>query len=187
MILSWAWSTNFVFSITQRKNGSTVSQASERMRLIILELKFKNNYGGYPRRIACAVEKGPARLRRRSRFLSPQREELVLSAYKKELRSTIGFGIVYVLLGHTGLWAVFLGTDNSVRILGLPVHYFIAITLGSLGVLLWSLVWCRYANKLEDEIEAENAGHFSDAKSVHEGSSLAAMRPDTIGLPEAAK
>ncbi|MEQ8899749.1 MAG: hypothetical protein RID11_02455 [Roseovarius sp.] len=85
-----------------------------------------------------------------------KREEFSLTAYIKEVRSTMGFGIIYVLLGHTGLWAVLLGTNNSIRVLGLPVHYFIAITLGSIGVLIWSIIWCRYANRLEDEIEAEN-------------------------------
>ena len=80
-----------------------------------------------------------------------------LSAYKKEMRSTIGFGLAYILLGHTGLWFIVFGTDNSIRVLGLPIHYFIAIILGSVGVLIVSIIWCRYANRLEDEIEAENA------------------------------
>ncbi len=80
-----------------------------------------------------------------------------MDAYKKELRSTIGFGIAYVLMGHTGLWFLIFGIDNSSRILGLPTHYFIALILGSLGVLIVSIIWCGYANRLEDEIEAENA------------------------------
>jgi hypothetical protein len=80
-----------------------------------------------------------------------------VNAYKKEVRSTIGFGIGYVLLGHTGLWVVMFGSDNSVRLLGLPAHYLIAILLGSFGVMIWSVVWCIFANRLEDEIEAENA------------------------------
>lgn len=80
-----------------------------------------------------------------------------MSAYKKEMRSTIGFGLAYVLLGHTGLWFVAIGTDNSLRVLGLPIHYVIAIILGSLGVLIVSIFWCRHANQLEDEIDAENA------------------------------
>lgn len=80
-----------------------------------------------------------------------------MNAYEKEMRSTIGFGIAYVLLGHTGLWFIIFGTNNDIRVLGLPIHYFIAIILGSLGVLLLSIAWCRYANRLEDEIEAENA------------------------------
>lgn len=81
-----------------------------------------------------------------------------MDAYTKELRSTLVFGLVYVLLGHTGFWFVLFGTNNDIRILGFPVHYFIAIMLGSLGVLIWSMIWCRYANRLEDEIEAENTG-----------------------------
>lgn len=110
-----------------------------------------------------------------------------MSAYQKEIRSTVGFGIVYVLLGHTGLWAVMLGTDNSIRILGLPIHYFIAITLGSLGVFLWSMVWCRYANQLEDEIEAENANLFGSAEADREGSGRQGVGPDALALAEGAK
>lgn len=79
-----------------------------------------------------------------------------MGAYDKELRSTIGFGLAYVLLGHTGLFALILGTNNDTRLFGLPVHYVIAIILGSLGVFLLSLFWTGYANNLEDEIKAEN-------------------------------
>ncbi len=88
-----------------------------------------------------------------------------MDAYKKEMRSTIGFGIAYVLLGHTGLWFFLFGTNNDSRIFGLPTHYFIALILGSLGVLIVSIIWCRYANNLEDEIEAENAAAATKAKS----------------------
>jgi hypothetical protein len=110
-----------------------------------------------------------------------------VSAYQKELRSTVGFGIVYVLLGHTGLWAIALGTDNSIRILGLPIHYFIAITLGSFGVLFWSLIWCRYANRLEDEIEAENAAYAKRAETAHNETDLQGVEPHADTMPEAAK
>lgn len=79
-----------------------------------------------------------------------------MGAYRKELRSTLAFGVIYTLLGHTGLFAVLLGVNNDVRVLGLPLHYFVAIILGSFGVLIVSIVWSRYANRLEDEIEAEN-------------------------------
>ena len=80
-----------------------------------------------------------------------------MKAYDKEIRSTIGFGLLYVLLGHTGLFAILLGTNNDNRILGFPLHYFIAIILGTLGILIVSIFWTNFANKLEDEIEAENA------------------------------
>lgn len=110
-----------------------------------------------------------------------------MSAYRKELRSTVGFGIVYILLGHTGLWAVMLGTDNSIRILGLPIHYFLAITLGSIGVLLWSIIWCRCANRLEGEIEAENAGLINRGKAGIAATGLQSMKPDALALAEVAK
>ena len=87
-----------------------------------------------------------------------------MEAYKKELKSTIGFGIVYVLLGHTGLWAILIGTNNDIRLFGLPIHYVIAIILGSVGVFIVSLFWTRYANKLEDEINAENAAAIAEKK-----------------------
>jgi hypothetical protein len=87
-----------------------------------------------------------------------------VKAYDKEIRSTIGFGVVYVLLGHTGLLAMLIGTNNDIRVLGLPIHYFIALILGSLGILIVSVVWTNFANKLEDEIEAENAELKEQAK-----------------------
>jgi len=86
-----------------------------------------------------------------------RKREKFVSAYKKELKSTMIFGIVYVLLGHTGLWAILIGTNNDIRLLGLPIHYFLAIIIGSLGILIWSIIWCGYANRLEDEIATENA------------------------------
>lgn len=79
-----------------------------------------------------------------------------MKAYKKEMRSTIAFGVIYVLLAHTGMFTVWIGGNNDIRLLGFPIHYFIAIVLGSFGVLLVSIIWSKYANRLEDEIEAEN-------------------------------
>ena len=87
-----------------------------------------------------------------------------MGAYKKEMKSTIGFGVMYVLLGHTGLFALILGTNNDVRVFGLPIHYVIAIVLGSLGVFILSIFWTRYANNLEDEINAENRSALGKAE-----------------------
>lgn len=79
-----------------------------------------------------------------------------MSVYKKEIRSTIGFGVVYLLLAHTGLFAIYFGVDNDSRILGFPIHYFVAILLGTLGVLIWSIIWTSYANNLENQLDEEN-------------------------------
>lgn len=78
-----------------------------------------------------------------------------MSAYKKEAYMTVGFFIAYVLMAHTGPWAIILGVDNSVRVLGYPLHYFIALVLGWFGVLGVSIVWNRMADKLEEEIAME--------------------------------
>lgn len=77
-------------------------------------------------------------------------------AYRKECRSTLLFGACYVLLAHTGLFAVILGYDNDLRVLGFPLHYFVAIVAGSLGVLIVSIVWNLHADRLEDAIQEEN-------------------------------
>lgn len=78
-----------------------------------------------------------------------------MSAYKKEAYITVGFFVAYVLMAHTGPWAIILGIDNSVRVLGYPLHYFIALALGWFGVLGVSVVWNRMADKLEEEIASE--------------------------------
>lgn len=79
-----------------------------------------------------------------------------MNAYRKEWRSTLVFGALYLALAHTGLIAILTGVDNSVRVLGFPLHYFLAIFLGSAGVMAVSILWNRYADNLEDEIEMEN-------------------------------
>jgi uncharacterized membrane protein len=78
-----------------------------------------------------------------------------MSAYKKEAYITVGFFVAYVLMAHTGPWAIILGIDNSVRVLGYPLHYFIALVLGWFGVLAVSIVWNRMADQLEEEIAME--------------------------------
>jgi uncharacterized membrane protein len=78
-----------------------------------------------------------------------------MSAYKKEAYMTVGFFVAYVLMAHTGPWALILGIDNSVRVLGYPLHYFLALVLGWFGVLGVSLVWNHMADKLEEEIAME--------------------------------
>lgn len=89
-----------------------------------------------------------------------------MNAYKKEARLTIGFFIAYVLMGHTAPWAMMIGTDNSVRILGYPAHYFAAIIFGWVGVLVVSVIWNRAADRLEDEISAEQEQGAAEARQA---------------------
>jgi uncharacterized membrane protein len=91
-----------------------------------------------------------------------------MSPYKKEAVLTIGFFVLYLLMAHTAPWVIMLGIDNSVRVLGYPLHYFVAISLGWFGVLAVSIAWNHYADKLDDEIVAET----SHEASVDEPSSV---------------
>ncbi|MBI4275467.1 MAG: hypothetical protein HY659_12285, partial [Rhizobiales bacterium] len=53
-----------------------------------------------------------------------------MDIYKKEIFYTLFFFVLYLLVTHTAVWALLFGTNNSIRVLGFPVHYFIAIILG---------------------------------------------------------
>lgn len=93
-----------------------------------------------------------------------------MSAYRKEAVLTIGFFIAYVLMAHTAPWAIILGIDNSIRVLGFPLHYFVAVVLGWFGVLAVSVVWNYYADKLEEEMLAEEEDYHpaNDDKAFFE-------------------
>lgn len=94
-----------------------------------------------------------------------------MSPYKKEAVLTIGFFVLYLLMAHTAPWVIMLGIDNSVRVLGYPLHYFVAISLGWFGVLGVSIAWNHYADKLDDEIIAATG----DEASVNESPSVSGL------------
>lgn len=79
-----------------------------------------------------------------------------MDAYRKEARLTIGFFILYLLAAHTAPWALIFGTNNAVRILGFPLHYFMAVFLGWFGVLAVSIWWNIAADRLDEEIAASS-------------------------------
>ncbi len=93
-----------------------------------------------------------------------------MSAYRKEAVLTIGFFIAYVLMAHTAPWALILGIDNSIRVLGFPLHYLLAVVLGWFGVLAVSIVWNYHADKLEEEmlVEEEDFHPANDDESFFE-------------------
>jgi hypothetical protein len=79
-----------------------------------------------------------------------------MSPYKKEAVITVGFFVLYLLMAHTAPWVIMQGADNSTRVLGYPLHYFMAIALGWFGVLGVSLAWNYFADRLEEEITSAN-------------------------------
>lgn len=91
-----------------------------------------------------------------------------MDTYRKEARLTIGFFVLYLLTAHTAPWALILGTNNGVRIFGFPLHYFMAVFLGWVGVLAVSIWWNIAADKLDEEIAASDGPAVAPAP-IQEG------------------
>jgi uncharacterized membrane protein len=76
------------------------------------------------------------------------------SPYAKEGLGTVIFFVLYLIMGHTGLWLAPLTKAVDVTILGFPIHYFGAIILGWIGLIVVSLFYVRWAEKVDEEIES---------------------------------
>jgi len=85
-----------------------------------------------------------------------------MTTYTKEWVFTLSFFILYVLVAHLGPWVMMIGKNNDLRVLGYPLHFFLVIILGWLGVLAISLVWNVMANRLADEIANHSPGQTND-------------------------
>lgn len=87
-----------------------------------------------------------------------------MDTYRKEICYTIFFFLLYLLVTHTAIWALLFGTNNSIRVLGFPIHYFVAIMLGWFGVIAVSVWWNIATEALDEEIE-----NSSNAKKTRAG------------------
>jgi hypothetical protein len=94
--------------------------------------------------------------------------------YLKEGIGTVAFFILYLIMGHTGLWLAPFTEGMNLQILGLPIHYFGAIILGWLGLLAVSLFYVKWADQVEAEIEAyqEVESHIPNEPTVRAGASV---------------
>lgn len=75
-----------------------------------------------------------------------------MDIYRKEIFYTLLFFVLYLLVTHTAVWAVLFGTNNDLRVLGFPLHYFAAIVLGWFGVMAVSICWNIATDRLDEEI-----------------------------------
>ena len=82
------------------------------------------------------------------------KEERMNSAYKKEIRYTIGFSLLLLLCGHSGLFFVAFPGLRDAMILGFPSQYCIPVALGWLGLMVVVVIQAKLTNDLDDEIEA---------------------------------
>ena len=73
--------------------------------------------------------------------------------YKKEIRLTIVFSILLLLVGHSASIFVLFPSLQQGTLWGFPVQYIIPILLGWFGVAAVCLVMTIMCNKFDDEME----------------------------------
>lgn len=88
-----------------------------------------------------------------------------MDAYRKEIFYTVFFFILYLLVTHTAIWVLLFGTNNSVRVLGFPIHYFFTIVLGWFGVVAVSVWWNLWTERLDEEIERSSGTRSATGRS----------------------
>jgi hypothetical protein len=89
-----------------------------------------------------------------------------METYRKEIYGTIFFFVLYLLVAHTAVWAIIFGTNNDIRVLGFPVHYFLAIFLGWFGVMAVAIWWTRFTEALDAEIECGESAESAPIAAV---------------------
>ncbi len=73
--------------------------------------------------------------------------------YKKEIRLTIVFSILLLLVGHSASIFVLFPSLQQGTLWGFPVQYIVPILLGWFGVAAVCLVMTIMCNKFDDEME----------------------------------
>lgn len=78
-------------------------------------------------------------------------------AYKKQVRTAlISFLVVLVLTHLTPLYFLFPGL-TKMYILGFPAHYFITLTVGWIGTMIFYWFYIQISEKIDQEIEETSA------------------------------
>jgi len=74
--------------------------------------------------------------------------------YRKEIRITVIFSILLLLMGHSAsIFVLFPGLQTG-TIWGFPTQYIIPILLGWFGMAVVCLIMTLVCNKFDDEMEA---------------------------------
>ncbi len=88
--------------------------------------------------------------------------------YKKEIKLTIVFSVLLLLVGHSAsIFVLFPGLQQG-SLWGFPVQYIIPILLGWFGVAGVCLAMTIMCNKFDDEMEAYVASLPSDPETQTE-------------------
>ncbi len=73
--------------------------------------------------------------------------------YKKEIRLTIVFSVLLLLMGHSASIFVLFPSLQQGTLWGFPIQYILPIRLGCFGVAGVCLVMTIMCNKFDDEME----------------------------------
>lgn len=73
--------------------------------------------------------------------------------YKKEIRLTIVFSVLLLLMGHSASIFVLFPSLQQGNLWGFPIQYILPILLGWFGVAGVCLVMTIMCNKFDDEME----------------------------------
>lgn len=86
--------------------------------------------------------------------------------YKKEIRITVIFTLLLLLMGHSASLFVLLPGLQSGTFMGFPTQYIVPILLGWFGLAAVCYVMAVVCNKFDDEMESLAAD--TTAKKVRE-------------------
>ncbi len=73
--------------------------------------------------------------------------------YKKEIRLTIVFSVLLLLMGHSASIFVLFPSLQQGTLWGFPIQYILPILLGWFGIAAVCLVMTIMCNKFDDEME----------------------------------
>ena len=81
--------------------------------------------------------------------------------YKKEIRITVIFTVLLMLMGHSAsLFVLFSGMQSKITeagvqggFMGFPVQYIVPILLGWFGLAIVCVIMAVVCNKFDDEME----------------------------------
>lgn len=74
--------------------------------------------------------------------------------YRKEIRITIIFSVLFMLFGHSAsIFVLFPGLQKG-TFWGFPTQYIVPVLMGWFGLAIVSLVMTLVCNKFDDEMQA---------------------------------
>ena len=74
--------------------------------------------------------------------------------YQKEILYTLGFSVLFLLLGHSAsIFVLFPGLQGG-WMWGFPVHYIVPLLLGWFGLTAAAILMALVFNKFDDDMEA---------------------------------